>query len=107
MHGTGETQPFLKFIFCNNFQGVLLVFEYAWFLLQKHENAGNHSAIIDVAIKTYQTSGTQAAVLNDLRSAIEEHCDNVDMLKDAIIEIVNDHRMCKSIPINAKHLESV
>ena len=105
MHGTGKkdwTSFFYTSTFSNNFQGVLLVFEYAWFLLQQTKNAGNDSALIDVAIKTYQTSGTQTTVLNALQPAIEKHCDNHDRLIDAIIDIIHKHRMCKWILIKVK-----
>ena len=82
------------------FQGVLLVFEYAWFLLQQTKNVDNN--LITLAIKAYQTSGTQAAVLNALQPAIEEHCDDPDTLTNVIIGIIHMYRMCKLIFIQEK-----
>lgn len=88
--------------FLNDFKGVLLAFEYAWFLLQQTKDAGNSSAsIISVATNAYQTSGTQAAVFNAFQPVIMEHCDNHDILKDVIIGIIHEHCMCKSITIKA------
>ena len=86
---------FLLYTFSNGFQGVLLVFEYAWFLLQQTKNAGNYPALIDVAIKAYQTSEIQTTVFNDLQHAIEESSDNHDILTNAILGITHKCRMCK------------
>ena len=98
MHGTGEDH-FLLYIFLNDFQGVSLVLEYAWFLSQQTNNADNNLAL---ATKAYQTSGTQVAVLNTLQSSIEEHCDDPDILINVIISIIHKHRMCKQVLIQTK-----
>ena len=95
MHGTGEMEYFILYTFYNHFQGVLLVFEYAWFLLQQTKNADNNPVLIDLATKAYQISGTQAAVLNEVQPAIEEHCDNSNIMTNVIIGIIHKHRMCK------------
>ena len=96
MHGTGAKEHFLLFIFLNDFQGVSLIFEYTWFLLQQNRNPDNNPArLIDLATKAYQTSGIQATVLNALQLAIDEHCDNSDILTNIIIGIIHNHRMCK------------
>ena len=92
-------------LFSNDYQGVLLVFEYTWFLLQQTKNAGNDlSTLIDFSIKSYQTSGTQTTVLNALQSTIEEHADNddYDIMASVIIGIIHKHRMCKWMVIKAK-----
>ena len=87
----------------NYSQGVLLVFEYTWFLLQQTKDVEcNHPALIALAIKAYQTSGTQISVLNALQPAIEEHIDNHDMFTNVIIDIIHKHRMCKCILIKTK-----
>ena len=96
MHGTGEKDHFFLFTFLNDFQGVFLVSEYAWFLFQQTKDPDNNPArLFALATKAYQTSGTQATVLNALQLAIEEHCDNPDILTNAIIGIIQSHRMCK------------
>ena len=96
MHGTGEKEQFLLFVFLNDFQGVSLVFEYTWFLLQQTKNPDNNPArLIDLATMAYQTSRTQATVLNALQPAIEENYDNPDILSNVIIGIIHNHRMCK------------
>ena len=99
MHGTGEKDHFLLYIFLNDFQGVCLVLEYAWFLSKRTNNADNNLA---PATKAYQTSVTQAAVLNALQPSIEEHCGNPDILINVIISIIHKHRMCKWVFIQAK-----
>ena len=96
MHGTGKKDHFFLFTFLNDFQGGFLVFEYVWFLLQQTKNPDNNSArLVDHATKAYQASGTQATVLNALQLAIEEHCDNPNILANVIIVIIHNHRMCK------------
>ena len=95
---------FFSYTFSHNFQGLILVFEYAWFLLQDPKNACNHPALIDVAIKSYQTSGTQTTVFNALQFAIE-YCDTTDTLKSVIISIIHKHHMCKLILIECKALK--
>ena len=99
MHGTGEKDHFLLYIFLNHFQGVSLVLEYAWFLSKQNNNADHSLAL---ATKAYQTSGSQAAVLNALQPFIEVHCDNPDILINVIISIIHNHRMCKWVLIQAK-----
>ena len=100
MHGTGEKEHFLWHTkFLNYLQGVSLIFEYAWFLLQQTKNSDISHTLIDFATKAYQISGTQAAVLSALQPAIREHCDNLDNLIDVIIGIIHTHRMCKLILI--------
>ena len=96
MHGIGEKDHFLLFTFFNDFQGVFLVSEYAWFLFQQTNNPDTNLAwLFTLATKAYQTSATQATVLNTLQLAIEEHCDNPDILSNVIIGIIHNHRMCK------------
>ena len=95
MHGTSEKEHFLLFTLPNDFQGVSLVFEYAWFLQQTKNPPNNPARLIDLAVKAYQTSGTQATVLNALQLAIEEHCHNPDIMTNFIIGIIHNHRMCK------------
>lgn len=102
MHGTGDKEHLLLYTLSNDFKGVSLVFEYAWFLFQQTKNADNNLAVIDLATKAYQTSGTQSTVLNALQPAIEEHCHNPDILTNVIIGITHKHRMCKWFIIQAK-----
>ena len=83
-------------IISHNFQGCILVFEYTWFLLQINKGASN---VLDLAVKEYQASGTQATVLNALQHAIEKHGSGEhDILKDVITGIILHNHMCKLIP---------
>ena len=81
----------LLFIASKCFKGYILVFEYSYFLKQnnKAENA------ITLAVKKYQQSGTQAAVLKALKNAIKEHSNHHQALQDSIFDIILANRMCK------------
>ncbi|KIM68384.1 hypothetical protein SCLCIDRAFT_1209207 [Scleroderma citrinum Foug A] len=72
--------------------GCILVFEYAYFLLQTNEETRN---ALHLAVKEYQSSGTQANVLNTLQHIIEEHGYDQDSLMHAIMEIILNHHMSK------------
>jgi len=74
------------------FKGCILVFEYSYFLLQKNGDARN---TLDLAVKEYQSSGTQATVFNALQRAIKEHGNNCDILMEVIIDIILNNRMCE------------
>ena len=89
LHGAGKLTPLL-FIASKCFKGCILVFEYYYFLLQnKTVNA------FKLAVKKYQQSGTQAAVLKALRKAIKEHSTDHQALQDSIFDIIIANRMCK------------
>ncbi|KIM58397.1 hypothetical protein SCLCIDRAFT_1218771, partial [Scleroderma citrinum Foug A] len=72
--------------------GCILVFEYSYFLLQQN---GDTSNALDLAVKEYQSSGTQATVLTALQHAINEYSNDYGVLMQAIIDIIVDNRMCK------------
>jgi len=75
------------------FKGCILIFEYSYFLEQQN---GHSSNTLDLAVKEYQTSGTQAIVLNALQHAIKEHSNNgYDALMQTIVDIIVNHCMCK------------
>jgi len=80
-------------VFSNPFKGCILIFEYSYFLLQKNGDASN---TLDLAVKEYQTSGTQAIVLNALQHAIKEHSnDHYNALMRVTIDIIVNNCMCK------------
>jgi len=80
-------------VFSNPFKGCILIFEYSYFLLQTHGNASN---TLDLAVKEYQTSGTQATVLNALQHAINENSNgHYDVLMQVIVDIIVKNCMCK------------
>jgi len=86
-----------KYIFSyvppKHFKGCILIFEYAYFLFQQNGHANN---TLDLAVKEYQTSGTQAIVLNALQHVIKEHSnDNYDALMQVTIDIIVNNCMCK------------
>ncbi|KIM53387.1 hypothetical protein SCLCIDRAFT_1222844, partial [Scleroderma citrinum Foug A] len=72
--------------------GCILVFEYSYFLLQKNRDTRN---TLDLAVKKYQSSGTQATVLSALQHAINEYSNDHGVLMQTIIDIIVDNCMCK------------
>ncbi|KIM50075.1 hypothetical protein SCLCIDRAFT_1225494, partial [Scleroderma citrinum Foug A] len=74
--------------------GCIIVFEYSFFLLQKGGDVTSRNAL-DLSVKEYETSGTQATVLSALQHAIKEHSNDHDTLMQAIIDIILTNRMCK------------
>jgi len=84
--------PF-SYVFSNPFKGCILIFEYSYFLLQKNGHASN---TLDLAVKEYQTSGTQATVLNALQHAIKENSNgHYDVLMQVTVDIIVNNCMCK------------
>ena len=83
---------FLYVLPTKQFKGCILVFEYSYFLLQQN---GDTSNALDLAVKEYQSSGTQATVLTALQHAINEYSNDYGVLMQAIIDIIVDNRMCK------------
>ena len=81
-----------SYILHKQFKGCILVFEYSYFLLQKNDDAKN---VLDLSVKEYQSSGTQATVLKALQHAINEHENEHDALMQVIIDIILNNRMCK------------
>ena len=81
----------LLFIASKCFKGCILVFEYSYFLKQnnKAENANK------LAVRKYQKSGTQAAVLKALKNATKEHSNDHQALQDSIFDIILANCMCK------------
>jgi len=75
-----------------------LVFEYTYFLLQQNRDAKN---ALDLAVKEYERSGTQAAVLNALQHTIEQHGDVHHALTSAITKIILNNHMYKLILFKA------
>ena len=75
-------------------KGCILIFEYTYFLLQQNEDT---SSALNLAVKEYERSGTQAAVLNALQYVIQQHGNDNDALTSAITKIIFNHRMCKFI----------
>ena len=73
-------------------KGCILVFEYSYFLPQKNLNT---SSTLGLAVNEYQSSGTQAIVLDALQCAIKEHDNDHDTLMQAIIDIILNNCMCK------------
>ena len=53
-----------SYVLPKQFKGFILVLEYSYFLLQRSGNAKN---TLDLAVKKYQSSGTQATVMNVLQ----------------------------------------
>ena len=83
--------PF-SYVFFNPFKGCILVFEYSYFLLQQNRDASN---TLDLAVKEYQSSGTQATVLNALQHAIEENSNyHYDVLMQVTVDIIVNNCMC-------------
>lgn len=80
------------YLFTKQFKGCILVCEYSYFLLQKNQDIRN---TLDLAVKKYKSSGTQATVLNALQAAIKAHGNDHDMLMQKIIEIIQNNCMCK------------
>ena len=78
----------------NGFKGCILVFEYTYFVLQTNGDGRN---ALHIAVKEYQSSGTQASVLTALQHAIKEYGNDHDVLRQAIIDIIITNRMCKLI----------
>jgi len=76
------------------FKGCILVFEYTYFLLQQN---GDNRNDLNLAVKEYERSGTQAAILNALQHVIQQHGDDHDALASAITEIILTNCMCKLI----------
>ena len=93
IHGAGEEIHFLS-IMSKHFKGCILVFEHCYFLLQTNSNAKN---ALDIAVKEYQQSETQAIVFNALQDAIkkhgDDHCDST--LIKVITDIILTNQMCK------------
>ena len=81
----------LHFITSQFFQGCILVFEYSYFLLQNKDV----SNALELALKEYKRSGTQAAVLRALKHAIKEHANDHQALQDIIFDIILANQMCK------------
>ena len=94
IHGAGEQLLFSFCILPKAFQGCILVFEYSYFLLLQNEHARN---AIDLAVKQYTNSGTQAVVLDALQHAIEQSGDDHHALTHLITEIILHNCMCKLI----------
>ena len=91
----GLVSNFFCFFFLpKNFQGCILVYEYSYFLLLENGDARN---VIDLAVKQYENSGTQVAVLNALQHAIEQSGDDHHALTHLITEIILHNCMCKLI----------
>ena len=95
IHGAGERYSFPLYS-SNNITGCILIFEYLYFLLQSNNLNQRHT--LELAIDTYQKSGTQATVSNSLQDAIHQHENNHDTLSKVIIDIIVDNQMCKSSP---------
>ena len=74
------------------FKGCILVFEYSYFLLQQNGDTRN---TLQLAVEEYQSSGTQATVLNALQHAINEYSNGYDVLMQTIFDIIVDNCMCK------------
>ncbi|KAL4073035.1 hypothetical protein V8B97DRAFT_1956512 [Scleroderma yunnanense] len=72
--------------------GCILVFEYSYFLMQ---NNGQAKDAFNLAVKEYQKSGTQSAVLKALQHAIQEHGNNCATLQKVIIDIILENCMSK------------
>jgi len=85
---------FFLYILSKYLKGCILIFEYTYFLLQKNEDTGN---ALNLGVKEYERSGTQAAVLNALQYVIQQHGNDHDALTSAITKIIFNHRMCKFI----------
>jgi len=86
-------KPPFSYVFPNLFKGCILIFEYSYFLLQKNRDASN---TLDLAVKEYQSSGTQATVLNALQHAIKENSNgHYDVLMQVIVDIIVKNCMCK------------
>ena len=83
---------FSSYVLPKQSKACILVFEYSYFLLQKNGDARN---TLDLAVKEYQSSQTQATVLSALQHAIKEHSDDHDTLMQVIIDIIINNRMCK------------
>jgi len=82
-----------SYVLPKQFKGCILVFEYSYFLLQKNGDASN---TLDLAVKEYQTSGTQATVVNALQRAIKEHSNNnYSALMQVTVDIIVNNCMCK------------
>ena len=78
------------------FEGCILVLEYIHFLA-KTKVFGD--SVLEFVVKEYESSGTQAMVINDLQHAIKEHDNDQDLLQKVIINIILNHRMCKLLPL--------
>ncbi|KAL4073062.1 hypothetical protein V8B97DRAFT_304628 [Scleroderma yunnanense] len=74
--------------------GCILVFEYSYFLIQNNGQAYN---AFNVAVKEYQKSGTQSAVLKALQHAIQEHGSDCATLQKVIIDIILENSMSKKL----------
>ena len=92
IHGAGETIHWVLFIMSKRFKGCILVFEYCYFLSHTNSNAKH---VLDIALREYQESGTQAIVSNVLQDAIKEHSNDHDTLMNVITDIILTNQMCK------------
>ena len=92
IHGAGEEIHFFS-IMSKDFKGCILVFEYCYFLSQTTSNAKN---ALDIALREYKQSETQALVFNALHDAIKKHGDDYDStLIKVITDIILTNQMCK------------
>jgi len=76
--------------------GCLIVYEYSYFCLQ---GRGNPQDVIELAVKQYEDSGTQANVFQDLQQVLQKCNDNVTV-QQLILDIILRNRMCKLMVIN-------
>ena len=86
----------------NSTSGCILVFEYYYFLSQNNSNARN---ALEIAVKKYQQSDTQAIVSNALLDAIQKYNDNKHTLTNVIVDIILNNLMCK-FPMFHEHLSN-
>ena len=101
IHGAGEWFHFLSIV-SKYFKGCILVFEYCYFLSQS--NSGRNP--LNIALKEYQQSGTQAIVSNALQGAIMKHSNDKHALSILITNIILNNQMCKlsNIPWTSDYL---
>ena len=90
IHGAGEWFHFLSAV-SKHFKGCILVFEYCYFLSQNN-SARNP---LNIALKEYQQSGTQAIIYNALQDVIRKHSNDKHTLSILITNIILNNQMCK------------
>ena len=89
-------RTFLPYSFSIVFTGCILIFEYLYFLLQ---NTKDQSHSLELAINTYQNSGTQATVTDSLYDAIQQYGDNHDIFFKVTTGIILNNQMCELSPL--------
>ena len=102
IHGAGEKIHYLSIV-SKHSKGCILVAEYCYFLSQHNSNARN---ALDIALKEYQQSETQAIVLGALQDAIKKHGNNKPTLTNVITDIILNNQICKlpNVPLASDHL---